>query len=144
MLLGPMLARFGEAYMPIPGGDKIGRRRLDTHFQGFVELGADFSCNDEEGLYSLKANGLNGKYILLEDAKYVFNINIRRSDDGKTLTFETIKYLEKSVAGYLNKEGLSLTDNYQNRRSIVDRISNCFKCWKQIWGKWYRFKWTWF
>ena len=68
------------------------------------------------------------KYILLEDAKYVFNINIRRSDDGKTLTFETIKYLEKSVAGYSNKEGLSLTDNYQNRRSIVDRISNCFKC----------------
>ena len=68
------------------------------------------------------------KYILLEDAKYVFNINIRRSDDGKTLTFETIKYLEKSVAGYLNKEGLSLTDNYQNRRSIVDRIFNCFKC----------------
>lgn len=68
MLLGPMLARFGEAYMPIPGGDKIGRRRLDTHFQGFVELGADFSFNDEEGLYSLKANGLNGKYILLEEA----------------------------------------------------------------------------
>ena len=68
------------------------------------------------------------KYILLEDAKYVFNINVRRSNDGKNLAFETIKYLEKSIAPYLNQEGLSLTDNYQNRRSIVDRIFNCFKC----------------
>lgn len=76
MLLGPMLARFGEAYMPIPGGDKIGRRRLDTHFQGFVELGADFSFNDQEGLYSLKANGLNGKYILLEEASVTGTANV--------------------------------------------------------------------
>lgn len=76
MLLGPMLARFGEAYMPIPGGDKIGRRRLDAHFQGFVELGADFSFNDEEGLYSLKANGLNGKYILLEEASVTGTANV--------------------------------------------------------------------
>ncbi len=76
MLLGPMLARFREAYMPIPGGDKIGRRRLDTHFQGFVELGADFSFNDEEGLYSLKANGLNGKYILLEEASVTGTANV--------------------------------------------------------------------
>lgn len=76
MLFGPMLARFGEAYMPIPGGDKIGRRRLDTHFQGFVELGADFSFNDEERLYSLKANGLNGKYILLEEASVTGTANV--------------------------------------------------------------------
>ena len=48
MILGPMLARFGEAYMPTPGGDKIGRRRLDTHFQGFVELGAEFSFDEED------------------------------------------------------------------------------------------------
>lgn len=71
----------------------------------------------------------NGKkYILLDDSKYVFNINIRMSEDGKALIFETIKYLEKSVAGYLNKEGLSLTDNYQNRRAIIDRIFGCIKC----------------
>src|SRR5574343_593947 len=50
MLLGPMLARFGEAYMPTPGGDKIGRRRLDTHFQGFVELGAEFHYDEEESV----------------------------------------------------------------------------------------------
>ena len=71
----------------------------------------------------------NGKkYILLDDSKYVFNINIRMSEDVKALIFETIKYLEKSVAGYLNKEGLSLTDNYQNRRAIIDRIFGCIKC----------------
>lgn len=71
----------------------------------------------------------NGKkYILLDDSKYVFNINIRMSEDRKALIFETIKYLEKSVAGYLNKEGLSLTDNYQNRRAIIDRIFSCIKC----------------
>lgn len=71
----------------------------------------------------------NGKkYILLDDSKYVFNINIRMSEDRKALIFETIKYLEKSVAGYLNKEGLSLTDNYQNRRAIIDRIFGCIKC----------------
>ena len=64
MLLGPMLARFGEAYMPIPGGDKIGRRRLDTHFQGFVELGAEFSFDEINGLYSLHAKELHGKYLL--------------------------------------------------------------------------------
>ena len=68
MLLGPMLARFGEAYMPTPGGDKIGRRRLDTHFQGFVELGAEFNFNEEESFYTLTAKELNGKFILLEEA----------------------------------------------------------------------------
>lgn len=76
MLLGPMLARFGEAYMPTPGGDKIGRRRLDTHFQGFVELGAEFSFNEEESFYSLKANELHGKYILLEEASVTGTANV--------------------------------------------------------------------
>ncbi|MDO4763957.1 MAG: UDP-N-acetylglucosamine 1-carboxyvinyltransferase [Flavobacteriaceae bacterium] len=76
MLLGPMLARFGEAYMPTPGGDKIGRRRLDTHFQGFVELGADFHFCEEENFYSLTAKNLQGKYILLEEASVTGTANI--------------------------------------------------------------------
>ena len=76
MLLGPMLARFGEAYMPIPGGDKIGRRRLDTHFQGFVELGAEFSFDEINGLYSLNAKDLHGKYILLEEASVTGTANV--------------------------------------------------------------------
>jgi len=76
MLLGPMLARFGEAYMPTPGGDKIGRRRLDTHFQGFVELGAEFNFNEEESFYPLTAKELNGKFILLEEASVTGTANI--------------------------------------------------------------------
>ena len=76
MLLGPMLARFGEAYMPTPGGDKIGRRRLDTHFQGFVELGAGFNFNEEESFYTLTAKELNGKFILLEEASVTGTANI--------------------------------------------------------------------
>ena len=76
MLLGPMLARFGEAYMPTPGGDKIGRRRLDTHVQGFVELGAEFNFNEEESFYTLTAKELNGKFILLEEASVTGTANI--------------------------------------------------------------------
>ena len=76
MLLGPMLARFGEAYMPTPGGDKIGRRRLDTHFQGFVGLGAEFNFNEEESFYTLTAKELNGKFILLEEASVTGTANI--------------------------------------------------------------------
>ena len=76
MLLGPMLARFGEAYMPIPGGDKIGRRRLDTHFQGFVELGAEFSFDEINGLYSLHTKKLHGKYILLDEASVTGTANV--------------------------------------------------------------------
>lgn len=76
MLLGPMLARFGEAYMPTPGGDKIGRRRLDTHFQGLVELGAKFHYDETEGFYSLSAKELKGTYMLLEEASVTGTANI--------------------------------------------------------------------
>ena len=112
MLLGPMLARFGEAYMPIPGGDKIGRRRLDTHFQGFVELGADFSFNDEEGLYSLKANGLNGKYILLEEASVTGTANVIMAAvlaKGKTQIYNAAcePYLQQ-LCNMLNRMGAKI------------------------------------
>jgi UDP-N-acetylglucosamine 1-carboxyvinyltransferase len=53
MLIGPLLARFGKGYIPKPGGDKIGRRRLDTHFEGFVKLGAKFRYNKEEHFYGV-------------------------------------------------------------------------------------------
>lgn len=76
MLLGPMLARYGEAYMPTPGGDKIGRRRLDTHFQGLVELGAEFHYDEEAYFYALKASELRGKFILLEEASVTGTANI--------------------------------------------------------------------
>ncbi len=76
MMLGPLLARFGEAYMPTPGGDKIGRRRLDTHFQGFEALGAIFEYNKDEKFYSLKAKELSGSYILLDEASVTGTANI--------------------------------------------------------------------
>ncbi len=76
MMMGPLLARFGEAYMPTPGGDKIGRRRLDTHFQGFEALGAKFQYNKENKFYSLTAKELKGNYILLEEASVTGTANI--------------------------------------------------------------------
>lgn len=76
MLLGPLLSRFGEAYIPVPGGDKIGRRRLDTHFKGFIDLGAQFEYDEEEKFYSVKAKKLNGNYLLLEEASVTGTANI--------------------------------------------------------------------
>jgi UDP-N-acetylglucosamine 1-carboxyvinyltransferase len=68
MLLGPILARFGKATMPKPGGDKIGRRRLDTHFLGFQKLGAKFNFDSEEHLFTIDASELKGCYMLLDEA----------------------------------------------------------------------------
>ncbi|MCL6219378.1 UDP-N-acetylglucosamine 1-carboxyvinyltransferase [Zunongwangia pacifica] len=77
MIVGPLLARFGKGYIPKPGGDKIGRRRLDTHFEGFINLGASFRYNKEERFYGVEApNGLKGKYMLLEEASVTGTANI--------------------------------------------------------------------
>ena len=76
MMVGPMLARFGKGYMPKPGGDKIGRRRLDTHFDGFVKLGAEFRYNKEEHFYGVEADRLKGAYILLDEASVTGTANV--------------------------------------------------------------------
>jgi UDP-N-acetylglucosamine 1-carboxyvinyltransferase len=76
MLLGPILARFGEANIPQPGGDKIGRRRLDTHFIGFQNLGAKFNYNADENLYNIDASHLKGCYMLLDEASVTGTANI--------------------------------------------------------------------
>ena len=76
MLLGPILARFGKATMPKPGGDKIGRRRLDTHFLGFQKLGAKFNFDSEEHLFSIDASELKGCYMLLDEASVTGTANI--------------------------------------------------------------------
>lgn len=67
MLLGPLLARYGEAVLPQPGGDKIGRRRLDTHLLGLQKLGAEFNYNIDKNMYSIKAPNLEGSYILMDE-----------------------------------------------------------------------------
>jgi UDP-N-acetylglucosamine 1-carboxyvinyltransferase len=77
MIVGPLLARFGKGYIPRPGGDKIGRRRLDTHFEGFINLGATFRYNKEERFYGVEApNGLTGAYMLLDQASVTGTANI--------------------------------------------------------------------
>lgn len=79
MLMGPLLAKYGKAYMPKPGGDKIGRRRLDTHFLGFIKLGAKYRFEEGEDFYGVETdekNGLNGTYMLLEEASVTGTANI--------------------------------------------------------------------
>ncbi|WP_373018375.1 UDP-N-acetylglucosamine 1-carboxyvinyltransferase [Muriicola sp.] len=76
MLVGPLLARFGKGYIPKPGGDKIGRRRLDTHFEGFIKLGANFRYNREEHFYGVEAEKLKGTYMLLDEASVTGTANI--------------------------------------------------------------------
>ena len=76
MIIGPLLARYGIGYIPSPGGDKIGRRRLDTHFIGFENLGAEFTYNKDTGFYKVEAKNLKGSYMLLEEASVTGTANI--------------------------------------------------------------------
>ena len=76
MIVGPLLARFGKGYIPKPGGDKIGRRRLDTHFEGFIKLGAKFRYNKEDYFYGVEADKLKGAYMLLDEASVTGTANI--------------------------------------------------------------------
>ena len=76
MILGPLLTRFGIGYIPQPGGDKIGRRRLDTHFTGLQKLGATFTYNPDLHFYSVEATKLKGSYMLLDEASVTGTANI--------------------------------------------------------------------
>lgn len=76
MIVGPLLARFGKAVLPKPGGDKIGRRRLDTHFTGIQKLGATFTYNQDAQLYEIEAKCLKGAYMLLDEASVTGTANI--------------------------------------------------------------------
>ncbi len=90
MILGPLLARFGKAFMPHPGGDKIGRRRLDTHFTGLQNLGAKFNSSPKERFYTIDASSLNGTYMHLDEASVTGTANILMAATlakGKTTIF---------------------------------------------------------
>ena len=76
MIIGPLLARYGYAILPKPGGDKIGRRRLDTHFLGIMKLGATFEYISDRRLYEIKADRLHGEYMLLDEASVTGTANI--------------------------------------------------------------------
>ena len=90
MLTGPLVARFGEALIPKPGGDKIGRRRLDTHFTGIQKLGAEFNYDPERQLFEVKSKGLKGTYMLLDEASVTGTANILMASvlaEGKTTIY---------------------------------------------------------
>ena len=113
MIMGPLLTRFKKAYMPKPGGDKIGRRRLDTHFLGFEKLGAKFNYDGEETFYSAEANNLKGAYILLDEPSVTGTANIIMTAvmaKGKTTIFNAAcePYLQQLCA-MLNRMGAKIS-----------------------------------
>lgn len=113
MILGPLLARFKRAYLPTPGGDKIGRRRLDTHFLGFVELGASYHFDKEKSFYSLTTEKLIGKYILLEEPSVTGTANIVMAAvlaEGETTVFNAAcePYLQQ-LCSMLNRMGAKIS-----------------------------------
>lgn len=128
MLLGPILARFGKATLPKPGGDKIGRRRLDTHFLGFEKLGAKFNFNAEEHLFHIDASQLTGCYMLLDEASVTGTANIIMAAvlaKGKTTLYNAAcePYLQQ-LCLMLNRMGAKITGIGSNLLQIegVDRL----------------------
>ncbi|MCX2719799.1 UDP-N-acetylglucosamine 1-carboxyvinyltransferase [Lentiprolixibacter aurantiacus] len=113
MLVGPLLARFGKGYIPKPGGDKIGRRRLDTHFEGFINLGAKFRYNKEEYFYGVEATKLKGAYMLLDEASVTGTANIVMAAvlaEGKTTIYNAAcePYLQQ-LCKMLNRMGAKIS-----------------------------------
>ncbi|NJW52637.1 UDP-N-acetylglucosamine 1-carboxyvinyltransferase [Salinimicrobium oceani] len=133
MIVGPMLGRFGHGYIPRPGGDKIGRRRLDTHFEGFIKLGADFRYNKEERFYGVEApkDGLKGTYMLLEEASVTGTANIVMAAvlaKGKTTIYNAAcePYLQQ-LCKMLNSMGAKITGVGSNLLEIegVASLGGC-------------------
>ncbi|RDY61783.1 UDP-N-acetylglucosamine 1-carboxyvinyltransferase [Flagellimonas nanhaiensis] len=122
MLVGPLLARFGKGYIPKPGGDKIGRRRLDTHFEGFIKLGAKFRYNREEYFYGVEAEKLKGTYILLDEASVTGTANIVMAAvlaEGTTTIYNAAcePYLQQ-LCKMLNRMGAKITGIGSNLLTI--------------------------
>ncbi len=113
MLLGPILARYGKATLPKPGGDKIGRRRLDTHFIGFQKLGAKFNFDSDAHLFHIDASKLEGAYMLLDEASVTGTANIIMAAvlaKGKTTIYNAAcePYLQQ-LCSMLNRMGAKIT-----------------------------------
>ncbi len=131
MIVGPLLARFGKGYIPKPGGDKIGRRRLDTHFIGFEKLGAVFSYDSKESFYRVTTDGLKGTYILLDEASVTGTANIVMTAvmaEGTTTIYNAAcePYLQQ-LCKMLNSMGAKITGIGSNLLTIegVDYLSGC-------------------
>ena len=122
MIIGPMLARFGRAYMPKPGGDKIGRRRMDTHFIGFENLGAKFEYDNESENFKVTAEKLKGAYMLLDEASVTGTANIVMAAvlaEGTTTIYNAAcePYLQQ-LCKMLNRMGAKITGVGSNLLTI--------------------------
>lgn len=127
MIVGPLLARFGKGYIPKPGGDKIGRRRLDTHFEGLIKLGAKFRYSKEEQFYGVEANKLKGTYMLLEEASVTGTANIVMAAvlaEGQTTIYNAAcePYLQQ-LCKMLNRMGAKISGIGSNML-IIDGVDS--------------------
>lgn len=131
MIVGPLVARFGEAIIPKPGGDKIGRRRLDTHFEGIQKLGAEFYYYPDKQRYEIKADKLKGCYMLLEEASVTGTANILMAAvlaEGTTTIYNAAcePYIQQ-LCKMLNSMGAKIAGVGSNLLTIegVDMLSGC-------------------
>ena len=131
MIVGPLLARFGKGYIPKPGGDIIGRRRLDTHFEGFISLGASFRYNKEDHFYGVEAAKLQGTTMLLDEASVTGTANIVMAAvlaEGKTSIYNAAcePYLQQ-LCKMLNSMGAKITGVGSNLLEIegVASLGGC-------------------
>ncbi len=131
MIVGPLLARFGHATVPKPGGDKIGRRRLDTHFNGIMKLGAELIFNESKQLFSLSAKELKGNYILLDEASVTGTANLLMTAvmaEGETIIYNAAcePYVEQ-LSQMLVRMGARI-DGIGSNRLIVKGVSKLGGC----------------
>ena len=131
MLIGPLLARFGKGYISTPGGDKIGRRRLDTHFIGFENLGAVFEYDNKNDLYTVGAKELRGTYMLLDEASVTGTANIVMAASmakGKTTIYNAAcePYLQQ-LCTMLNTMGAKISGIGSNML-IIDGVNSLTGC----------------
>jgi len=131
MLIGPLLARFKKAYIPKPGGDKIGRRRLDTHFLGFQNLGATFSYDNVDDSFSINGDSLKGVYMHLDQASVTGTANIVMAAvlaEGQTTIYNAAcePYLQQ-LCSMLNSMGAKISGLGSNRLVIdgVEKLGGC-------------------
>lgn len=131
MIVGPLLSRFGKGYIPKPGGDKIGRRRLDTHFIGFQKLGAEFIYDSKNDFYKVEASNLKGCYMLLDEASVTGTANIIMAAvlaKGTTTIYNAAcePYIQQ-LCKMLNSMGANITGIGSNLLSItgVEYLKGC-------------------
>ena len=131
MIVGPLLSRFGKGYIPKPGGDKIGRRRLDTHFLGFQKLGAIFHYDAKESFYRVEASNLQGTYMHLDEASVTGTANVIMASvlaKGKTTIYNAAcePYIQQ-LCKMLNRMGANISGIGSNLLNVegVEYLGGC-------------------